>query len=68
LKKQDAFVALTGEGVQWAGTHRSTVITWAVALIVAVLALTGGISLYSTAPQPRRRTSAPPCRPTRPRW
>jgi tetratricopeptide (TPR) repeat protein len=46
LKKQDAFVALTGEGVQWAGTHRSTVITWAVALIVAVLALTGGISLY----------------------
>ncbi len=46
LKKQDAFVALTGEGVQWAGTHRSTVIAWAVSLVVAILALTGGISLY----------------------
>jgi tetratricopeptide (TPR) repeat protein len=46
LKKPDQFVALTGEGVQWAGTHRQTVITWAIALVVAVLALTGGISLY----------------------
>jgi tetratricopeptide (TPR) repeat protein len=46
LKKQDTFVALTGEGVQWAGAHRQTVITWAIAVVVAILALTGGISLY----------------------
>ncbi len=46
LKKPDQFVALTNEGVHWAGTHRNTVITWAIALVVVVLALTGGISLY----------------------
>jgi len=46
LKKQDSFVALTGEGVQWAGAHRQTVIIWAVVIVVAILGLTGGISLY----------------------
>ncbi len=46
LKQQDQFVALAGEGVQWAGTHRQTVIVWGVAIVVAILALTGGISLY----------------------
>jgi predicted negative regulator of RcsB-dependent stress response len=46
LNQPDQFVALTGEGVQWAGTHRRTVITWSIAVIVVILALTGGISLY----------------------
>jgi tetratricopeptide (TPR) repeat protein len=46
LKKQDQFIALTGEGVQWAGTHRQTVIIWGIAIVLAILALTGGISFY----------------------
>ncbi len=46
LKKQDQFVALTTEGVEWAGAHRQTVIIWAAIIVVAILALTGGISLY----------------------
>jgi len=46
LKQPDQFVALTGEGVQWAGTHRQTVIAWGVGIVVAILALTGGISFY----------------------
>jgi predicted negative regulator of RcsB-dependent stress response len=46
LKKPDQFVALTETGVHWAGEHRQKTITAAVALVVAVIAIVGGYSLY----------------------
>lgn len=46
LKQPDQFIALTGEGVEWAGEHRQTVIVWGIVIVVAILALVGGITLY----------------------
>lgn len=48
LKKQDQFVAITGEGVEWAGKHRQTVILYAVVAVVVILAAVGGYSLYES--------------------
>jgi tetratricopeptide (TPR) repeat protein len=46
LKKQDQFVALTGEGVQWAGDHRQKFITYAILVVVVIVAIVGGYSFY----------------------
>ena len=46
LKQQDKFHELTGEGIEWAETHRNTTITAAVALVVAVAAIVGGYTLF----------------------
>jgi len=48
LKKQDQFVALTGEGVQWAGKHRQKFIVSSVIVVIAILAAVGGYSLYES--------------------
>jgi predicted negative regulator of RcsB-dependent stress response len=46
LKQQDQFVALTGEGVQWAGDHRQKFIAYAVVAVVLILAIVGGYTFY----------------------
>jgi tetratricopeptide (TPR) repeat protein len=46
LKKPDQFVALTETGVHWAGEHRQKTIIAALSLVVAVIAIVGGYSLY----------------------
>jgi len=46
LKKQDKFVALTGEGIQWAGQHRQKTIVTAAVVVALILAIVGGVSLY----------------------
>jgi tetratricopeptide (TPR) repeat protein len=46
LKKQDQFVAITGEGVQWADQHRQTAILYGVLIVAVILAAVGGYTFY----------------------
>jgi tetratricopeptide (TPR) repeat protein len=46
LKKPDQFVALTEEGIHWAGEHRQKTIIAALSLVIAVIAIVGGFSFY----------------------
>ncbi len=46
LKKPDQFVALTETGVHWAGEHRQKTILGALTLVVVVIAIVGGYSLF----------------------
>jgi tetratricopeptide (TPR) repeat protein len=46
LKKPDQFVALTEGGLHWAGEHRQKTLTVAIAVVVAILVIVGGVSLY----------------------
>ncbi len=52
LKKPDQFVALTETGVHWAGEHRQKTIIGALTLVIVVIAIVGGYSLFE------RRSSA----------
>ena len=53
LKKPDQFVALTETGVHWAGEHRQKTIIGALTLVIVVIAIVGGYSLFE-----RRSTAA----------
>jgi tetratricopeptide (TPR) repeat protein len=46
LKQPDQFVAMTEGGIHWAGEHRQKTLTVAIAVVVAILVIVGGISLY----------------------
>ena len=48
LKKKDQFVALTESSMHWAGEHRQKTFTAIAVLVVAVLAIVGGYSLYES--------------------
>lgn len=48
LKKQDQFVALTTSSVHWAEEHRQKTIIGGVLVVVAILAIVGGYTLYQS--------------------
>ncbi len=48
LKKQDQFVALTGEGIHWAEAHRQKFLVAAVAVVAVILIAVGGYSIYES--------------------
>ncbi len=45
--KHDQFIDTTNSGISWASAHRSTLITGAVVLLVAIVAVIGGFALYN---------------------
>jgi tetratricopeptide (TPR) repeat protein len=45
--KQDKFVQTTQSGVSWVGEHRSTVIRYSVAIVVALALIIGGAIFYN---------------------
>jgi len=47
LKKQDKFVAVTTEGIQWAEHHRQKFIIAIVVAVVVIVGAVGGYTLYS---------------------
>ena len=46
LKKQDQFVSMTEHSITWAQNNRNQAITYGVAVVVVILALIGGYTLY----------------------
>lgn len=47
LKKQDQFITLTGQGVDWAKENTKQAVTLAVAVVVLTLLIVGGYSLFN---------------------
>jgi tetratricopeptide (TPR) repeat protein len=47
LKQQDQFVTLTGNGLEWAKQNRRSAIVSSVILLLVILAIVGGASIYS---------------------